>query len=386
MLCQAIHRCAFDLFARIVGVRKSTSVKSTTSYFCRPSKLRKNQQLSFWGDQLGGTKMSATSRRTLILSAALAGAALGLDRSLAIAAPARHQQTPDPTQGFFRYKVGDAECTAIYDGIWEKAHDPAFFSNATVAETKEALAAAGFTTAFVTIPITVFVIKLNDKLIMCDAGGGDQVQAFNPESVFVSGKLMANMKAAGIDPKKIETILISHFHPDHIFGLLEKKTNAPVFPDAEIIVPAAEYKWWTDPSIITRLPKGRRPLARRIQAVIPKWKNVLPVEGEDEVVPGIRFVSAPGHTPGHTAFHISSGNEQLMISSDAAYVPALCAEHPGWHGVFDQNAELAETSRRKLLDRVIADKMIICGSHFPWPGLGEIARDGAGYALTVHTT
>ncbi|HWN49354.1 MAG TPA: MBL fold metallo-hydrolase, partial [Xanthobacteraceae bacterium] len=208
-------------------------------------------------------------------------------------------------------------------------------------------------------------------------------QAFNPKSVFVSGKMMANMKAAGIDPKKIETILISHFHPDHIFGLLEKNTNAPVFPNAEIIVPAAEYKWWTDPSLIARLPKGRRPLARRIQAVIPNWKNVLPVEGEDEVVPGIRFVSAPGHTPGHAAFHISSGNEQLMISNDAAYVPALCAMHPGWHGVFDQNAVVAEASRRKLLDRVIADKMMICGSHFPWPGLGKIAKDGGGYALTL---
>jgi glyoxylase-like metal-dependent hydrolase (beta-lactamase superfamily II) len=327
--------------------------------------------------------MIATSRRNLILSAAMAGAALGLDKSLAIAAPARRQQTPDPAQGFFRYKVGDAECTALYDGIWEKAHDAAYFSNATVAETKEALAAAGFTTAYVTIPITVFVIKLNDKLILCDAGGGDQVQAFNPKSVFVSGKMMANMKAAGIDPKKIETILISHFHPDHIFGLLEKNTNAPVFPNAEIIVPAAEYKWWTDPSLIAKLPKGRRPLARRIQAVIPNWKNVLPVEGEDEVVPGIRFVSAPGHTPGHAAFHISSGNEQLMISNDAAYVPALCAMHPGWHGVFDQNAVVAEASRRKLLDRVIADKMMICGSHFPWPGLGKIAKDGGGYALTL---
>ena len=327
--------------------------------------------------------MIATSRRNLILSAAMAGAALGLDKSLAIAAPARRQQTADPAQGFFRYKVGDAECTALYDGIWEKAHDAAYFSNATVAETKEALAAAGFITAFVTIPITVFVIKLNDKLILCDAGGGDQVQAFNPKSVFVSGKMMANMKAAGIDPKKIETILISHFHPDHIFGLLEKNTNAPVFPNAEIIVPAAEYKWWTDPSLIARLPKGRRPLARRIQAVIPNWKNVLPVEGEDEVVPGIRFVSAPGHTPGHTAFHVTSGNAQLMISNDAAYVPALCAMHPGWHGVFDQNAVVAEASRRKLLDRVIADKMMICGSHFPWPGLGKIAKDGGGYALTV---
>ena len=101
------------------------------------------------------------------------------------------------------------------------------------------------------------------------------------------------------------------------------------------------------------------------------------------MVPGIRFVNAPGHTAGHTAFHLSSGNEQLMISNDAAYVPALVAAHPGWHGAYDQNALLAEQTRRKLLDRVIADKMMICGTHFPWPGVGRIAKDGAGYAFTM---
>jgi glyoxylase-like metal-dependent hydrolase (beta-lactamase superfamily II) len=351
--------------------------------------------------------MLRTSRRDLILSAAVAGAALGLDKRLAIAAPveiqqtptapvrsqhtpaapARRAQTPDPKPSHLRYKIGDAEITALYDGIWEKAHDPKYFGNATVAEVKQALAAAGLTTAFVPIPITVFAVKLNGKLILCDVGGGDQVQAFNPKSVFVSGKMIANMKAAGIDPKEVETILISHFHPDHIFGLLEKKTNAPVFPNAEIIVPAAEYKFWTDPSLIPRLPMGRRPLAQRIQSVIPSWKNVLPVEGEDEVVPGIRFVSVPGHTPGHTAFHVSSGNAELMISNDAAYVPALCVGHPSWHGAFDQDGPLAEASRRRLLDRVVTDRMMICGSHFPWPGLAKIERDGASYTLTtVHTT
>src|SRR6266446_6789909 len=199
------------------------------------------------------------SRRDIILSAAVASAWLGLDKSLSMVAPAEGQQapaapvrprkppapvrkaqTPDPKPGFLRYKVGDAEITALYDGIWEKVHDPGCFSNATVAEIKQALADAGLTTAFVPIPITVFVIRLHGKLVLCDAGGGNQVQAFNQNSVFVSGKMMANMRVAGIDPKKIETILISHFHPDHIFGLLEKNTNAPVFPNAEIIVPAAE--------------------------------------------------------------------------------------------------------------------------------------------------
>jgi glyoxylase-like metal-dependent hydrolase (beta-lactamase superfamily II) len=271
----------------------------------------------------------------------------------------------------------------LYDGIWEKAHDPAFFSNATIEQTKKALASAGMRTDFIPIPISVLVVNVSGKLTLCDAGGGGQVQAYNPQSAFTSGKIMQNMRSAGIDPGRIETILVSHFHPDHIFGLLESRTNAPVFPKAEIIVPAAEYNWWTDPSLIDRLPPARRRLARRIQVVIPQWKNVLPVAGEDEVVPGIRFVNAPGHTPGHTAFHLSSGDQQLMIAGDAVYMPALVGRHPGWHGVYDQDAPTAEASRRKLLDRVVADKIMIYGSHFPWPGVGRMAKDGSGYVFTV---
>ena len=346
--------------------------------------------------------MITTSRRDLILSAAVAGAALGLDKSLAIAAPvesqqtpaaparsqhtpavpAPRQQTPDPNPGYLRYKVGDAECTALYDGIWEKAHDPKYFGNATTAEIKQALANAGLTTAFVPIPITVFIIKLNGKLVLCDVGGGDQVQAFNPKSVFVSGKMMANMKAAGIDPKEIETILISHFHPDHIFGLLEKKTNAPVFPNAEIIVPAAEYKWWTEAGRVEKLPEGRKALGQRIQTVFPTWKNWKLVEDNAEVAPGVRLLAAVGHTPGHSAFLVTSGKDQLMVSNDTMYVPALLAPHPEWQGAYDQDGPTAVATRRKLIDRVIADKMMICGAHFPFPGAGVFAKDGDAYTFT----
>jgi len=327
--------------------------------------------------------MRDTTRRHVILSAAAAAAAFGLDAPLAVSAPPRRATTPEPAPGFHRFRVGAAECTALYDGIWEKAHDPAFFRNATIDATKKALAAARLPTRFVPIPISALVVNVNSKLVLCDAGGGGQVQAYNPQSVFASGKMLANMRAAGIDPARIETILVSHFHPDHIFGLLESRSNAPVFPNAEIIVPAAEYDWWTDPLLIDRLPPARRRLARRIQAVIPLWKNVLPVAGEVEVVPGIRFVATPGHTAGHTSFHLSSGNRQLMIAGDAVYMPALVAANPGWHGVYDQDAPMAETSRRRLLDRVVAEKMQICGSHFPWPGIGRIARDGSGYVFQL---
>jgi glyoxylase-like metal-dependent hydrolase (beta-lactamase superfamily II) len=190
------------------------------------------------------------------------------------------------------------------------------------------------------------------------------------------------MTAAGIDPAKIDTILVSHCHPDHIFGLMEKDTNKPVYPNAEIIISDAEYKFWTDPAVIDRLPEARKGLARRIQATFPTWKNMRQVAGEPEVAPGIRFVSSPGHTPGHRAFHLSSGSSELMISNDTAYVPALVVAHPEWRGAYDQDGALAEASRRKLLDRVIADKSMICGYHFPFPGAGTIQKDGAGYALT----
>src|SRR5215831_13973046 len=317
------------------------------------------------------------SRRDFVVSAGLA-AALGINTRLVVG-PAYAQKTADPPKPFVTYKVGSAEVTAIYDGIWEKPHDPAFIANASVEDVKAAMIKAGLPADFVSIPFTVAVVKTGGKTVMCDSGTGGQVQP-------TAGKLMTNMKAAGIDPAKIDIILISHFHPDHIFGLMEKETNTPVFPNAEIVDSEVEYKFWTDPAVIDRLPEARKGLARRIQAVFPGWKNIKQVSGEPEVAPGIRFVSAPGHTPGHRAFHLASGSSQLMISNDTAYVPALVVANPGWHGQYDQDAALAEATRRKLLDRVIADKIMICGYHFPFPGAGTIAKDGGGYALTVMKT
>lgn len=318
--------------------------------------------------------MFSVSRRDFVVSTAVA-AAFGLGGRLSIA-PALAQATPDPKKPYVAYKIGSAEVTAIYDGIWEKPHDPAFIANASVDDVKAAMVKAGLPADFVSIPFTVVVVKNGGKTILCDSGTGGQVQP-------TAGKFMTNLKAAGIDPTKIDTILISHMHPDHIFGLMEKGTNTPIFPNAEIVVSDVEYKFWTDPAVIDRLPEARKGLARRIQATFPTWKNVRQVSRETDVAPGIRFVNAPGHTPGHRAFHLSSGNSELMISNDTAYVPALAAANPGWHGAYDQDAPLAETSRRKLMDRVVADNILICGYHFPFPGAATLKKDGDGYALDV---
>jgi glyoxylase-like metal-dependent hydrolase (beta-lactamase superfamily II) len=319
--------------------------------------------------------MIRMSRRQAVLSTALASLAFGLDRPLALIAPAHAQKTPAPASGFHKFKIGTFECTSVYDGIWEKPHDPAFFKNASVDDVKAALRAAGLTDEFVSIPFVPLIVNTGRDVVLFDAGTGGQVQP-------TAGKLHDNMKAGGIDPSKITKVMISHFHPDHIFGLMQKDTNAQVFPNAEIVVSVAEYKFWTDPAVIEKLPEARRPLAKRIQATFPNWKNIRQVDGEIEVAPGIRSINAPGHTPGHIAFHIASGNAQMIYSGDTFYQPAFAMKTPQWHGSFDQDGPTAETSRRAMADRLVTDKILVSGYHFPWTGAGTISRDGAGYALT----
>jgi glyoxylase-like metal-dependent hydrolase (beta-lactamase superfamily II) len=314
------------------------------------------------------------SRRGLLASAAL-GAAFGLSGKVAFVNPA-HAETPlEPTTGFYKYKVGSVEVTAVYDGIWRKPHDPTFIKNASVEETKAALAKAGLTTEFMPIPLTVIVLKIGDKHIMVDSGSGVGQWQANATN------LPANMKAAGIDRSQISTILVSHFHPDHVWGLMEKGTNTPVFPNAELIVHDTEFNWWTESGRVEKLAEGRRAAGKRIADNFPTWKNWKLVQNNAEVAPSVRLIAAPGHTPGHSAFLVASGKDQLMVSNDTMYVPALLAPHPDWQGAYDQDGAMAVVTRRNLVDQVIADKMMICGAHFPFPGAGAFVKDGDAYAF-----
>jgi glyoxylase-like metal-dependent hydrolase (beta-lactamase superfamily II) len=320
--------------------------------------------------------MFIMSRRGILASAAVA-AAFGLHgKKLALVGPAHAEAPLEPANGVYKYKVGSIEVTAVYDGIWRKPHDPTFIKNASVEDTKEALAKAGLTTEFMPIPLTVVVLKIGDKYVMIDSGSGVGQWQANATN------LPSNMKAAGIDRGQISTILVSHFHPDHVWGLMEKGTNAAVFPNAELIVNSTEYNWWTEPGRVEKLPEGRKPAGKRIGDVFPTWKNWKLVGDNAEVAPGVRLLGAPGHTPGHSAFLVTSGKDQLMVSNDAMYVPALLAPHPDWQGAYDQDGATAVTTRRKLMDRVIADKMMVCGAHFPFPGRGTFTKDGDAYAFS----
>jgi len=329
--------------------------------------------VSFWGVAL----MHSISRRGFVISATAAGAVFGLDGPLEFVGSA-FAQASDPKlldKGFFKFKVGSLEVTQLYDGTWEKAHDPSFIKNASVDETKAALKAGGLTDTYVPIPFTVTVVKMKDKYVMFDAGTGGQAA---PTAGLIGKKDL--MKAAGIDPAKISTIVV-HFHPDHIFGLMAKDTNAQTFPNAEIMMPSVEYKYWTDPGVFATLAEPRHGLAKRIQATLPTWKNIKQIEAGKDVLPGVRSVASYGHTPGHTSYLVTSGGKQLMVLADVSNVPALFCKNPDWQAGFDQDGNVAQATRHKMYDRVVAEKLTVTGYHFGMPGAGTISKDGKGYAF-----
>ena len=277
-------------------------------------------------------------------------------------------------QGFAKFKVGSIEVIQVYDGHWEKAHDPGFIRNASLDDTKAALKQAGLTDAFVPIPFTITLVRAGGRTIMFDSSTGAQMAP-------TAGRFAKNLAAAGIQQGDISTIVVTHFHPDHISGLMEKGTNAQVYPNAEIIVPEAEYKHWTQDGLVDKVPESAKGLVRRIQATFPTWKNVKQVAGGADAAAGVRAVSTHGHTPGHTSYIVSSGSDTLIVGGDVTNIAALSLRNPGWHLVFDANAALAEENRRKIMDQVVSDKTIITGYHWGMPGAGTIQKDGSGYAL-----
>jgi glyoxylase-like metal-dependent hydrolase (beta-lactamase superfamily II) len=312
--------------------------------------------------------MQSISRRGFVISAATAGAVFGLDGPLEFVGRGFAQAAGGPD--VVRFKVGDIEVIQMYDGTWEKAHDPAFVRNASLDDVKGALKAGGLTDAHVPIPFTVTAVRVGGSLVLFDSGTGAQLAP-------TAGNITKNnlWAAAGIDPGKVETIIVTHFHPDHITGLMAKDTNAAIFPNATIHVPAAEYRFWTNPSVTAGA-------AKRIQSVFPGWKNIRQFEGEVEVVPGVRAISTPGHTPGHTSYHLSSGNRQLIVLGDVTNIRALNLTNPGWHLAFDADPNLAEANRRKLFDRAVAESITMTGYHWGQPGAGTIVKSGNGYGFT----
>ncbi len=195
------------------------------------------------------------------------------------------------------------------------------------------------------------------------------------------GQLQANLLAAGFEPKSFDAVIISHYHGDHINGLL-KADNSVAFPNAEILVPANEHKFWMDDGEMNRAPKGRMETnfknVRRVFGT-ETMKRVRTYEWDKDVIPGITAVGTPGHSAGHTSYVVASGASKLYVQADVTHVPFLFVRNPDWHAFYDQDPAMAEATRRRVYDMLVAEKMMVQGFHYPFPSHAYVEKNGAGY-------
>jgi glyoxylase-like metal-dependent hydrolase (beta-lactamase superfamily II) len=312
------------------------------------------------------------TRRTILAGTALAAAPIGGSAALA-----QTNSTPAPNAdsrqapGFYRYKVGDIEVTVINDGFARRPVE-GFIKNAEIKDVQAALQDAFLPTDSLPLTFNTLVLNQGGKITLIDTGNGDS-------GAPTSGRWMANFRAAGFDPAQVNTVVISHFHGDHINGLRLKDGTA-VFPNAEVMVPAAEWAFWMDDTRMNQAPEGMKGAFQGARRVFgPIANNVKRYEADKEIVPGLTSIAAPGHTPGHTAYMLSSGAGKLMIMSDVTNHPALFVRNPDWSAVFDMDADQARATRRKMLDMAASERAQVAFYHAPFPATGHIAKDGNGF-------
>jgi len=323
--------------------------------------------------------MTNLTRRHLLAGAAAAGATTALTpltmTTGQAAAPPAAAQAP----GFYRYKVGDFEISAVTDGAATFPLPDKFVQNHSKAEVQEALAAAYQPPGTVTVPFTPIVINTGPKLVLIDTGYGPEMHVKTKGRV---GQLPANLAAAGIDPKSIDTVIISHMHQDHVFGL-RTADGALAFPNAEILVPGLDWAYWMSDEEMNKLPDGyTKSVYPGIRKTFVGLENkVTKYEWGKELVSGITAMATPGHTPGHTSFVIASGSAKVLVQSDVTNIPQLFLRHPTWEVMYDIDPLKAAETRKKFYDMAAAEKFVIQGYHFPFPSAGHVEKDGSDYRL-----
>jgi glyoxylase-like metal-dependent hydrolase (beta-lactamase superfamily II) len=318
--------------------------------------------------------MTTITRRTLFSGIAAAGAASALTpivgRSAFAAAPA------GKGTGVYRYKLGDYEIIQLMDGARTFPMPDKFVVNISKDEAIKAAAAAYMPQGKVTIPFSPMIVNTGSKLVAIDTGNGLGAYA---GSKGVVGQARHNMEAAGIDPKQIDIVLISHFHGDHIGGL-KNADGSPAFPNAEIKVPAVELAFWSNDANAAKANPFNKGWFPKVKPILAGLK-LSTYDNNKEVAPGITSMHTPGHTPGHMSFAVASGSKHILVQTDVTNIPSMFLSHPDWHSFFDNEPDLAQATRHKVYDMAAAEKMTVVGYHFPYPCVGHVEKDGAGYRL-----
>lgn len=303
---------------------------------------------------------------------ALAGAAA----CIFLAPIATRAATPAPLKtqvpGFYRMALGDFEVTALYDGYIEL--DTKLFKNATPQEIQKLLARSFVNKSSMQTAVNGYLINTGSNLVLIDTGAA---KCFGP----TLGALADNLKASGYDAAQIDTVVITHLHPDHACGLIAADGKLE-FPNAILRTAKAESDFWMSEAIAAKAPKDAQNFFKQARESVQPYITAgkfKPFNDNDTIVPGIVTIPTPGHTPGHTSYQVTSKDQTLLVMGDLIHSYAMQFSKPNIAIAFDNDSTKAIQMRKKIFAEAAKKQTLVAGAHLPFPGIGQLHAYGAGY-------